>query len=525
MGSRIYRAYDAPEFAALLPDDNRASPDLFQALVASAEDFIIMTGTDGVILDWNPAAERAFGYTAPEAIGRDLDFIVPIDRRAEATQLFGRARRGERVARFETVRVRQDGDAFAAALTLSPLRGPDGDMIGVAVIGRDISNQTRAATEQQRSRKMEAIALLAGGIAHDFNVLLTDMQFNAERLRATPSGEGNRRDNVDEILRAIERGQVMARQLLTFSSRQTAAPRLVDLGQWIGALQTKLQRILPSNCAVVRQAPHALWPVYADPEQIETLVLHLAGNARDAMPYGGQIKIAVENTVLERPSETLPAGDYVELRICDTGFGMPPQIVEHAFEPFFTTKENGLGGGLGLATCYGIVRQAGGDISVTSEVGSGTTFTILFPRGIEAVTEPTPLTPISREIASAPGGTETILLVEDDPMVLTVTSRILSERGYRVHTAADGEQATRFILQHPHPIDLVLTDLMMPKMSGSELVERLDLSHPNLKVLYATGYRDQAIGAESLLDPDRPVLLKPYRPRDLLMKVREVLDG
>jgi CheY-like chemotaxis protein len=262
--------------------------------------------------------------------------------------------------------------------------------------------------------------------------------------------------------------------------------------------------------------------VFVDPDQIETLILHLAGNARDAMPYGGQLKISVENTVLERPSETLPAGDYVALRICDTGFGMPPQVVEHAFEPFFTTKENGLGGGLGLATCYGIVRQAGGDINVASEVGAGTIFTVLFPRGIEAVTESIPM---SREIASAPGGTETILLVEDDPMVLTITSRILSERGYRVYTAADGEQATRFILQHQHPIDLVLTDLMMPKMSGSELVERLDLSHPNLKVLYATGYRDQAIGADSLLDPDRPVLLKPYRPRDLLLKVREVLDG
>lgn len=522
MGSKIYRAYDAPEFGALLQNANKASPDLFQALVASAEDFIIMAGTDGVILDWNPAAERTFGFTAMEAIGRELDFMVPIDRRAEATQCFGRARRGERVARFETLRLRHDGSVFAAALTLSPLRATDGEVIGIAAIGRDISDQTKAACEQQRSRKMEAIALLAGGIAHDFNVLLLTMQFNAERLRAAPPDDEHRHDNVDEILRAIERGQALARQLLTFSSRQSAAPRLVDLGERIGALQSQLQRILPANCAVVRQVPQAVWPVFVDPDQIETLILHLAGNARDAMPYGGQLKISVENTVLERPSETLPAGDYVALRISDTGFGMPPQVVEHAFEPFFTTKENGLGGGLGLATCYGIVRQAGGDISLASEVGAGTTFTVLFPRGIEAVTESMP---VSREIASAPGGTETILLVEDDPMVLTVTSRILTERGYRVYTAADGEQARRFILQHSQPIDLVLTDLMMPKMSGSELVERLDLSHPNLKVLYATGYRDQAIGAESLLDPDRPVLLKPYRPRDLLLKVREVLDG
>jgi nitrogen-specific signal transduction histidine kinase len=385
---------------------------------------------------------------------------------------------------------------------------------------RDITERKLMSEQLRQAQKMEAVGLLAGGVAHDFNNLLLVILFYAEFLRDRLDETDPRRSDVVEILRAVERAQALTGQLLAFSRRQPIKPRVVDLCEIVIGIRNLLQRTFPASCEVVAITPEGIAPVLADAGQIEQLLMNLAVNARDAMPDGGRFTIEIENITLDKPTQSLRKGRYIALRATDTGRGIAEEHIKRIFEPFYTTKEPGKGTGLGLATCYGIARQAGGDITVRSQIGSGTTFTILFPHCDARPDE----VPELRRPAERLDGSETILVVEDNAAVLKSTSRILKHHGYSIITATNGEQARRVVELKGRSIDLVLTDIVMPQMTGTELVERLDISHPHLNVLFTTGYSEQALGRDSLIDADRPILYKPYPPRELLRKIREVLD-
>jgi len=466
-----------------------------EMLVAANPDAVVVTDTDGVVQLVNEAAIVLFDRPREVFVGSYLGFPMRVGSVSEIEL----TRRGERhtadmrVVGFEWNRK----PAYLASV-------------------RDTTEQKRLGEQLRQAQKMEAVGLLAGGVAHDFNNLLLVVLFYAELLRGRIDGGDSRREDVEEILRTVERAQALTGQLLAFSRRRPIKPRVVDLSEVVISMTKLLQRTLPTNFEIVALTPDGLWPVLVDPGQIEQLLMNLAFNARDAMPSGGKLTIGIDNVALERPTETLQAGRYVAINVADSGAGIVPEHLERIFEPFFTTKEAGKGTGLGLATCYGIARQAGGDIRVESAPGAGTRFTVLIPRS-SGMPEPMAT---ERDPVETLDGTETVLLVEDNSNVRRSAARILRERGYQVIEATNGEQALRLMQQCKGKVDLVLTDIVMPYMTGTELAERLDISHPHVKIIFTSGYS----GEENVFDLDRPILIKPYPPRELLRKVRTVLD-
>ncbi len=470
-----------------------------EKLVAANPDAVIVTDTDGIVQFVNLAAIRLFHRHREDFVGAPLGY--PLDEEG-----------------VSEIALKHDGETRWAEMRASACEW--GRQPAYMVTARDITEQKLMSEQLRQAQKMEAVGLLAGGIAHDFNNLLLVVLFYAEFLRDRLDETDPRRTDVVEILRAVDRAQALTGQLLAFSRRQPIKPRVVDLSEIVIGIRKLLQRTFPASCEIVAITPEGIAPVLVDAGQVEQLLMNLAVNARDAMPSGGRFTIELENVALDRATQSLSAGQYVAMRCTDTGEGIAPDLVKRIFEPFFTTKEPGKGTGLGLATCYGIARQAGGDIMVESQIGSGTTFTVLFPRCAAVPAE----TPATRRPAERLDGTETILVVEDNPAVLQSTSRILKQHGYSVITASNGEQALRVIEQKRRSVDLVLTDVVMPQMTGIELVERLDILHPELNVLFTSGYSDAALGRDSMIDFDRPILYKPYPPRELLRKIREVLD-
>jgi signal transduction histidine kinase len=470
-----------------------------ERLVAADPDAVLVTDAKGIVQFVNPAATRLFARRRDDFIGRPLGY--PIDE-----------------AGVSEISLHHGEETLWGEMRCSACEWGGNPAYLVTI--RDITERKLLSEQLRQAQKMEAVGLLAGGIAHDFNNLLLVILFYAEFLRDRIDESDPRRSDVTEILRAVERAQGLTSQLLAFSRRRPVKPRVIDLNEIVIGIRKLLQRTFPSCCEIVSLTPEEIAPIRADAGQVEQLLMNLAVNARDAMPEGGRFTIEVAHTRLDKPTQTLAPGRYVALRVSDTGHGIAAEHLKRIFEPFFTTKEPGKGTGLGLATCYGIARQAGGDITVQSELGSGTTFTILFPHCDAIPAEAHE----ARRPAERLDGTETILVVEDHPAVLRSTSRILRQHGYAVLTATNGEQALRVIDKKGGSIDLVLTDIVMPQMTGTELVERLDISHPHLNVLFVTGYRDQALGRDNWVDADRPILYKPYPPRELLRKVREVLD-
>jgi len=414
-----------------------------------------------------------------------------------------------------------------------PVRDAPGQIVALVGMWHDITEHKSLQAQLLQAQKMESVGRLAGGIAHDFNNLLTAIVGYTELALATLPPENLLHDDLQAILNATERATALTRQLLAFARKQVLAPQVFDLNTLILNLDKLLRRLIGEDVElVVQEAPGAAL-VKADPHQIEQVLLNLALNARDAMPDGGRLQIEIANVMWEQieianvmweqaaheqPTQASQVA-YVMLAVNDTGGGMPPEVQAHLFEPFFTTKEVGKGTGLGLATVYGIVQQHGGQIEVSSQVGHGTSVKVYLPRTSEAAD-------FRRERAAArslPGGSETILVVEDEQMVRRVATRVLLQLGYNVLEAAEGMEALRVAQRHGGTIDLLLSDMVMPQMNGNLLAERLRVLYPRLKVIFISGYSDTMIGQQRLLEWKEALLQKPFTPALLARTVRDVL--
>ena len=505
----------------------RASEARLKAILDAALDAVITMDGDGVVRSWSPQAERVFSWPASEAIGRKLSttIIPPRYREAHERGLAHFLATGVGPVlnqRTEITGLRRDGNEIPVELTITPVR-VEGSWLFSAFV-RDISEQRLLENQLRQAQKMEAVGRLAGGIAHDFNNLLTAILGSTDLALETLTPSAPERADMEEVRKAGLRAGELTRQLLAFSRQQVLAPQVLDLNALVAELEKLLRRLIGEDVELRTALAPDLGAVKADPGQLEQVIANLAVNARDAMPTGGRLTIETSNVVLgdsyaEQHFPVQP-GSYVLLAVSDTGTGMDAETKSRIFEPFFTTKEKGKGTGLGLAMVYGVVKQSGGYIWVYSEPGQGTAFKIYLPRVREA---PEPARP--RPAATAPQrGSETVLLVEDDEMVRQLTRRTLASRGYTVLAAAEGHDALRLVEGHQGRVDLLITDVVMPGMSGREVAQRVTAVRPAIKVLYLSGYTDDAIVRHGVLDPGVAFLQKPFTPDTFTRKVREVLD-
>ncbi len=505
-----------------------ASQARFAGIVDMAGDAIISVDEHQRIQLFNRGAEKIFGYAAAEVLGQSLDVILPsrfVEVHRQHIQGFvGSAdtarRMGERSQIFGR---RKDGMEFPAEASISKLQS--GSEAVLTVILRDISERKQLEEQFRQAQKMEAVGRLAGGVAHDFNNLLTVITSYSDILLEDLASQDPRREDVEEIRKAAVSAAGLTRQLLAFSRQQVLQPRVLDVNAVLANAEKLLKRLLGEDIELVTTLTAQLGAVKADPGQLEQVIMNLAVNARDAMPDGGKLTIETANAEMDeayvRTHPVAKPGHYVMLAVSDTGIGMDEQTKSRIFEPFFTTKEAGKGTGLGLATVYGIVKQSGGFIWVYSEPSHGTTFKIYLPRveeTVEGLTSP-----------AAPGeslrGAETVLLAEDAAAVRTVARQVLERLGYTVLEAPNGEAALHVARKHHGPIDLLLTDVVMPELSGRQLADQLKALRPGLKVLYASGYTDDAVVRHGVLEPGIAYLQKPFTPEGLARKVREVLNS
>jgi PAS domain S-box-containing protein len=498
----------------------------FRSLVTNAPYGICRCDSTGKILDANPAFLQLLGNASTrELIGQHIFGLY-----ADNDQWFELAdflRSAEPFKGLTAEWKRKNGTPTVVRISgRSVTNGGDGGVV-FELFAEDVTERRLLEEQLRQSQKMEAVGRLAGGIAHDFNNLLMVIsgysEFLLERLGAEPQLRGP----AQEIASAAERASSLTRQLLAFSRKQMLAPRIVNLNDVATENIKMLTRMIGEDIDLVMVPSPNLWPVRADAGQIEQVIMNLAVNARDAMPSGGKLTIETSNVSLDedyaRIHAPLPAGDYVMVAISDTGNGMDNETQSHIFEPFFTTKGT-KGTGLGLSTVYGIVKQSGGYIWVHSEVGRGTTFKIYLPRvaspGETAMPVAAPV-----EYRKVEPGTETILLVEDEANLRYLARQYLEKQGYKVIEAADGAVAMQIAVAHEKVIHLLLTDVIMPGMNGRELAQHICEIRPNVKVLYMSGYTENVIGHNGMLDAGVRLLQKPFNLRDLKSKVREVLDA
>ena len=413
---------------------------------------------------------------------------------------------------------------------VQPFHGSDGELLGVIGVALDITDRKHLADQLRQSAKMQAVGELAGGVAHDFNNLLMVVKGHAEMLterlaKIPPDLSGQARQNVEQIQQAAERAAALTRQLLAFSRKQVLQPRVLDLNDAVAGMIQMVSRVIGENIELAFLPGSKLGRVKADPSQIEQVILNLVVNARDAMPGGGRLTIETSNVDLDSnyvaQHAVVETGPFVMLTVSDTGMGMDAATQARIFEPFFTTKEQGRGTGLGLATVYGVVKQSGGYIWVYSEVGHGTTFKVYLPQVASEAETKRPEKPAA---GPAPGS-ETILLVEDEESVRELVSDYMRARGYKIIDAADGASALEIAEGYKGPIHLLITDVVMPRISGRELATRLAAKRTGLKVLYISGYTDDSIFRHGVLEGGMAFLQKPFNLKAIAQKVREVLDG
>ncbi|MGE0352424.1 MAG: PAS domain S-box protein [Gemmatimonadales bacterium] len=489
-------------------------------LFNSDPEAIVLLDPHDHVLRINPEFTATFGYESAEAVGRAInDLVIPEGHEQEAATYTAQLARGERL-NVETVRRRKDGTLINVSILGVPIKMAGGPVATYAIY-RDISARKHLESQLLHASKMESIGRLAGGVAHDFNNLLTAILGFTDLGLETISAGDPQRPNFEQIRLAATRAADLTRQLLAFARRQAIEPRTTDLGALVGNMENMLNRLLGEQVELTVRTEPDLWPVRIDPAQLEQVVLNLAVNARDAMESGGRLTIVTSNVRIQpRANDHLkvPSGDYVLLTVSDTGQGMTRETLAHLFEPFYTTKDVGKGTGLGLATCYGVVRQSGGHIQTTSVVGQGTTFRIYLPRSAAAEVDAGPASPQRR----MPEGSETILLVEDEAVVRAVSSKILKRLGYEVLEAANGLEAIELLKQNIAAVDLVVTDVIMPRLTGPQVVARLRALRPGLRVLYVSGYSGEMIqGGDGRID----LLQKPFTPAELAQRVRSTLDA
>jgi PAS domain S-box-containing protein len=422
---------------------------------------------------------------------------------------------------------RADGEYRWVLDTATPRFGGDGEFLGYVGCRTDVTDRRALEHRLKQMERTDAIAQLAGGIAHDFNNLLTGIIGHCSLLLEDPSLSLEARGDLAQIQRSADRAAGLTRQLLAFSRRQILAPRILELNRVVTGAVSALRGVVGNRIDVLQVLAPDLPPVMADPGQIEQILLQLGTHAREAMPDGGRLElrtgaVRVDEAFAAQHAGLVP-GDYVTLAVGDTGRGMDAVALQHVFDPFFTGKPVGHGLGLGLASVYGIVKQSGGYIAAESTLGEGTRFTIYLPRQEMAGTARGRATPVTA--AADTGGTETILLVEDEEQVRELARRVLERAGYSVLTAGDAESAVAIADRHPGHIHLLVTDIVLPRVSGRELAARLGIHRPAIKVLYVSGTSDNAIARHRMLDPGTEFLEKPFSLERLLQKVRQALGA
>ncbi len=502
------------------------SEEVYRTLVETSPDAIVLTALDGTIRLCNQRALAMAGCSgASELVGFNAFELMPEEERDRAREKAQALLTSDGISNREHTLIRKDGSRFPGDLNVSLYLDSHGQPKGLVAIIRDLTSRRRLEAQLLQAQKMEAIGKLAGGVAHDFNNLLTAIIGYSDLLLSDSAVTHSMRQDLQAIKKVGEKASGLVRQLLAFSRRQVMQPRIMNLNTAIRDMGKMLQRLVGENTEVVTVLDPDLGYTRADPVQIEQVLLNLAVNSRDAMPSGGKLFIETANVDLKEspPAAGLAVlpGKYIMLTLRDTGSGMDQETIAHAFEPFFSTKDAGRGSGLGLSTVYGIVSQSGGTISVESETGQGTTFRMYLPR-VEK-------DPESRESGQAPKkspqGNETILVAEDEDGVRGVVRSFLEGKGYKVLEARDGVEAMEIWEKHQGLIHLLVTDLVMPRMGGLELAQRLTRANEGLKVLYMSGYSDQAVANQGVLEPGTMFLQKPFSTDVLAQYVRRLLDG
>ena len=526
-GSILWHGFlmDVTERKSIEEERKRADEALRRlgAAVEQAPASIVITDEAGLIEYVNPAFEQTTGYSAAEVLGRTPRVLKSGNHDAEFYRRLWETISSGQVWSGRIVNRAKGGALFTEDAVIAPVKDADGVVRNYVAVKRDVTDQLKLQTQLFESQKLESVARLAGGIAHDFNNLLTVILGCSEVLRQDlASGRPANMEDVEEVRTAGERARELTRQLLAFARRQVIEPVSLDLTVMVRNSEKLLRRVLNEDIVLEVALQPDLRPVRCDPGQLEQILLNLVVNARDAMAHGGVLRIETSNQEVTDAQESLypgiSPGAYVRLAIHDSGIGMSPEVKGRLFEPFFTTKPVGKGTGLGLATVHGIVKQSGGFIRVESEPSYGTTFEILFPRARDAATPPPAVEPLP-----ARRGGETVLLVEDDPHVRSVTARTLGSDGYEVLVASNGLEALEIVSSHRGPLDLLVTDVIMPGVDGRQVAEAIRGQWPELHVLYVSGHAHDVLGERGALDPGIDLLPKPYTPASLLARVGAAL--
>ncbi len=495
--------------------------------IEQAADLVVITDSTGSIQYVNPAFEKLTGYSRIEAVGQTPRMLKSGEQSAELYRDLWRTIRAGEIYRGVLVNRKKNGESFIVEKTITPVRNADGQIAHFISNDRDISERRRLESALFQAQKMDAIGQLAGGVAHDFNNLLMVISSYVELMQDSIGPEHRLHRNVQEVLSASRRAADLTRQLLAFGRKQMQTLQVLDLNGVMRDISRMLPRLIGEDVQLVISPQAELGRVKLDPVQIEQVIMNLAANARDAMPQGGKLTMTTRNVDLDssyvQTHPVVPAGRYVLLEVEDSGDGIDPLHLPHIFEPFYTTKESGKGTGLGLATVYGIVKQSGGFIWVYSEPGMGTTFKIYFPRVEAKVRKPFEL---DNSVDPAKlRGSETVLVVEDENAVRHPTVEFLKQCGYTVIEAQNGLQAIDVAHKHQGPIHLMVTDVVMPGMSGGQLAELLAEKYTEMKVLFVSGYSEQVVLRHKIVDLHTNFLQKPFALKSLTAKVREILDA
>ncbi|GMV90637.1 MAG: hypothetical protein AMXMBFR82_04150 [Candidatus Hydrogenedentota bacterium] len=495
----------------------------FRALTENALDLVTVLNADGTIRYVSPSVSTVLGYSPEELIGTDIIKLIHADDREQVAQaLVQGIEHPETTHRLQCRASHQDG-SWRTLECMGRSLLDDPNIRGAIINSRDISERVHLEEQLKHSQKMESIGCLAGGVAHDFNNLLTCITGYCEMALGRANGDEKLQGQLQTIREASHRASDLTRQLLAFARKQIIEPRNTNLNTLTLNLDKLLSRLIGEDIELVTFPSEDPAIVRIDPGQFEQVVINLAINARDAMPAGGKLTIEIKQLAIDREyakfHPEMRPGEYVMLAISDTGVGMTDAVRARIFEPFFTTKESGKGTGLGLATCYGIVRQAGGYVWVYSEPGKGTTFKIYLPKA-EGASQTARVRPEPEQLAH---GTETILVVEDEPLVRGITLEALLDHGYTVIAAQDGMSALALVEKHEGTIDLLLTDVVLPQICGRDLSEQVRSKHPNIRVLFMSGYTEDAIVHHGVLEQGIEFLPKPFTPEALVRKVQEVL--
>ena len=494
------------------------------AIIECSEDAVISETLEGIIISWNQGAERLYGYTAEEIIGQPLFVLFTPEHYREYRQIMEKVRKGDPIAAYETIRRRKDGTMINVSVAIAPIEIRNGELAGASNVSHDITRVKQLEQQFRQSQKLEAIGRLAGGVAHDFNNQLTVI-YGYTQILLDDAPNDAQSDMLREIKKAGERAAALTRQLLAFSRNQVLEPKVLDFNSVVIESEKMLARLVGEDIDLATVLHPNLGRIETDPSQLEQVLMNLVINARDAMPQGGKLTIETANAVLDRAycqlHKEVQPGNYVMLAVHDSGCGMDEHTKVHLFEPFFTTKELGKGTGLGLAMIHGFINQSGGHISVESQLGLGSTIKVYLPEVQKALRSSGKL-PLG--IDGIPHGNETVLLVEDDDAVRIFASQVLQACGYTVLKAAGGQEAIQLIKTHSGQVQILVSDVVMPGLCGREVAEQVRALEPAIKVLFLSGYTDDAVIRHGIRASEVAFLQKPFTPSELAVKVRKVLD-